>query len=662
MRRCLFFACLLLTLLICRAETLTLPPSVTDIEEEAFYGVAALTDVAFPDGVKRIGARAFADTSIETVSLPDSVAFIADDAFLGAPLKRVVAEEGSYARQWAIEHGYTWQSLCKELIINKNGQKITITLGLGEQVRIAVANPTSVVSAKPAVASVDGDYRVTALKEGTAKITVRAAGIKATVTVKVVDREKPTGIRLNASKLTLRIGDIYTLTATVSPDTARTSVIWTTSRASVATVKNGIVTAKVKGSATITATTSNGKKATLKLKVATGTPTLSITPAKPVVGVGESLSLSALLSGSAPNASEWLTEDENIVAIDGEGRAVGVSVGVTRVGVVANGYRAAVEVAVVPAAYSVEAPSALTLGVGERTSFSCRVLDADGGAYQGAVNISSLDAGTVSVDGTTMIAHEEGSTEILIRAGNVTRRVEIEVLPYYRVHTVQACAHRGGMGYWPENTLEAFRNTESTGAEMVEFDVWTAKDGVQVINHNATIAANGKKYTIASYTTAQLKALKPSLCTLEEALDVFRDTNITIQLELKNGANVKRCVDTIEAYGLLNRTYFISFNRTLIENVRKYSAKAKLGFIFDASTGIPSNIVSTAQRLNVEYLLPRYNLINEATIVKWHEAGLKVGVWPLATTEEIQEWIRLGVDGITCNWPDRVVQARETLD
>ena len=56
--------------------------------------------------------------------------------------------------------------------------------------------------------------------------------------------------------------------ATLTPDTARTILTWTSGRKRVAVVDaNGVVTALKKGTAKITARTSNRKKATIVLKV-----------------------------------------------------------------------------------------------------------------------------------------------------------------------------------------------------------------------------------------------------------------------------------------------------------------------------------------------------------------------------------------------------------
>ncbi len=85
---------------------------------------------------------------------------------------------------------------------------------------------------------------------------------------KFIEISDPTSVSLNKTSLTLDVGKSHTLTKTVSPSNAVTSYTWSSSNTSVATVdKNGKVTAKASGTATITVKTSNGKTANCKVTV-----------------------------------------------------------------------------------------------------------------------------------------------------------------------------------------------------------------------------------------------------------------------------------------------------------------------------------------------------------------------------------------------------------
>lgn len=83
-------------------------------------------------------------------------------------------------------------------------------------------------------------------------------------------------IKLNKTSLSLVAGKTAILTVTTTPENASTSLSWKSSSTSIATVSNGTVAAKKKGSATITVTDSkSGKKATCSVKVTAAAKTTS---------------------------------------------------------------------------------------------------------------------------------------------------------------------------------------------------------------------------------------------------------------------------------------------------------------------------------------------------------------------------------------------------
>ncbi|MBR0038255.1 MAG: Ig domain-containing protein [Bacteroidales bacterium] len=114
------------------------------------------------------------------------------------------------------------------------------------------------------VATVDANGKVSALAEGTARITVTAndgSGISAscdiTITRKIV---YVSSIVLNQTSANLYVGDNLQLQAVVSPDNATDATLtWSSSNAQVATVDaNGWVSALAEGTARITVTANDG--------------------------------------------------------------------------------------------------------------------------------------------------------------------------------------------------------------------------------------------------------------------------------------------------------------------------------------------------------------------------------------------------------------------
>ena len=139
------------------------------------------------------------------------------------------------------------------------------------------------------------DGLVTALKEGTATITVTTAdgGFTDTCQVTVTAALVPvSGVTLNKDSLSLGVGDSETLTATVAPANATNqNVTWASSAPSVATVDAaGKVTAVGAGTATITVTTQDGNH--------TATCTVTVRPDVPPANPNYKITVEATQGGA----------------------------------------------------------------------------------------------------------------------------------------------------------------------------------------------------------------------------------------------------------------------------------------------------------------------------------------------------------------------------
>ena len=64
-------------------SSVQLPEGLERIGQRAFSDCERLTDIQLPEGLKAIGARAFSGTALTSVVIPDSVTYIGDGAFAG---------------------------------------------------------------------------------------------------------------------------------------------------------------------------------------------------------------------------------------------------------------------------------------------------------------------------------------------------------------------------------------------------------------------------------------------------------------------------------------------------------------------------------------------------------------------------------------------------
>jgi glycerophosphoryl diester phosphodiesterase len=69
------------------------------------------------------------------------------------------------------------------------------------------------------------------------------------------------------------------------------------------------------------------------------------------------------------------------------------------------------------------------------------------------------------------------------------------------------------------------------------------------------------------------------------------------------------------------------------------------------------NPLKAALELKANYLLAFYRFTHTANVVKAHENGLKVIVWTINIPQEVEEYAKKGVDGITSDKPDILMKA-----
>ena len=154
---------------------------------------------------------------------------------------------------------------------------------------------------------------------GTVTITATLVnGIKEMVYVTVSDI-KVEAINLSKTNITLGIGATEVLNVIFSPTNATNKdLVWTSSNPSIATVSNGIVTAKKEGTTKITVT-SNNKKATCSVTVKKINPTaliLSKTTVNLIVGQTENISATIKPSNASIKDIIWTSNDSTIATVN----------------------------------------------------------------------------------------------------------------------------------------------------------------------------------------------------------------------------------------------------------------------------------------------------------------------------------------------------------
>ncbi|MGD0995707.1 MAG: glycerophosphodiester phosphodiesterase family protein [Candidatus Bathyarchaeia archaeon] len=212
--------------------------------------------------------------------------------------------------------------------------------------------------------------------------------------------------------------------------------------------------------------------------------------------------------------------------------------------------------------------------------------------------------------------------------------------------------HRGARAYAPENTLTSFKKALEIGVDAVELDVRKTKDNQIVVIHDADVkrTTNGEGL-VSELTLKEIKSFSAEkgekIPTLEETLD-FLDKKVKVVIELKETGIEEQVLSIVHMKSLEKNVVIVSFLEDALKKVRELDKDIETGLIYAKH----KNPIKAALELKANYLLSFYRFTHTANVEKAHQNGLKMIVWTINKPEEVEEYAKKGVDGISSDKPD----------
>ena len=222
----------------------TIPSKVSYIREYAFNGCKYLKEIVELGNIVDYDREAFNNCKGLTIYTP----------------------KGSYMDLYRSAKGLKYKYIATKITIEASKKTILTGQSVSLKAVLKPSNTVSTVTWKSSnnkIATVTNKGVVKGVKAG--KVTITASsmgGITAKITLTIKQNVKSTSVKLNKTKLTLKKGKTYQLKTTLKPLKSTDQISYQSSNKKIATVSSkGKVKALKKGKVTITAKTSNGKKA-----------------------------------------------------------------------------------------------------------------------------------------------------------------------------------------------------------------------------------------------------------------------------------------------------------------------------------------------------------------------------------------------------------------
>jgi glycerophosphoryl diester phosphodiesterase len=212
----------------------------------------------------------------------------------------------------------------------------------------------------------------------------------------------------------------------------------------------------------------------------------------------------------------------------------------------------------------------------------------------------------------------------------------------------------------------AFKKAAEAHTDEIELDVHLSKDGKVVVIHDDTVErVTGKPGNVRDLSFEELRSLDASalyrgkfgfnpIPSLEEYFSWVKDTDITTNIELKNGEVYdegleEKTIDLIKKFSLEDRVMFSSFSHPSLLLCKKIAPSIPCGFLvghkmYNAGYYTKSN--------NVEYYHPHFGVLDDEAVQNFKQYGIGLNVWTvndMAGLLQLEAW---GCRGVITNYPD----------
>ncbi|WP_455254206.1 glycerophosphodiester phosphodiesterase family protein [Ruminococcus sp.] len=222
-------------------------------------------------------------------------------------------------------------------------------------------------------------------------------------------------------------------------------------------------------------------------------------------------------------------------------------------------------------------------------------------------------------------------------------------------------AHRGLSADAPENTLYAFSDAISVGADFIELDVQQTRDGVLVVMHDSNLKrTTGVNKNIWDVDYADIQNLDAGswfdpayanarIPTLEETLQ-FVDKRAKLNIEIKptkHGSDTleQDVAELITQYQYTDACYVTSFSYGSLKKVKKVNPEIRTGYLMSVAYGQFYSL-KYADAFSLNKVFVTSQVVNAA-----HQQGKQIFAWTVNSMSEVRSLCNLHVDSIITDDP-----------
>lgn len=244
-------------------------------------------------------------------------------------------------------------------------------------------------------------------------------------------------------------------------------------------------------------------------------------------------------------------------------------------------------------------------------------------------------------------------------------------------------AHQGGDGLWPSNTLFAFEQAAALGVDVLEMDVHATAGGAIVVSHDETVdRLTDGRGLIKEMTFDELQTLDAgyrwnndpaasypyrgmglTIPTLEAVFTAFPNIPLNVEIKQREPSIVANLCALIREHNRQDSILIASFHPETMLDFRRQCPEIATSatepeirpFFVLNRLFLDAVYRPPAEAFQVPEQSGGLHVVTERFIRGAHRHNVQVHVWTVDETEDMERLLRLGVDGIITDRPDRLL-------
>jgi glycerophosphoryl diester phosphodiesterase len=189
-------------------------------------------------------------------------------------------------------------------------------------------------------------------------------------------------------------------------------------------------------------------------------------------------------------------------------------------------------------------------------------------------------------------------------------------------------------------------------ADGVELDVHATGDGTMVVHHDPEIPGVGPIALLTRATARQVRIPNgETLPLLSEILDLVGDRDVWVEVKTLPGIHDQAFMETMDRGPAPHRYAVHSFDHPLIRRLGESRPELRRGILLSDHHDDP---VGVMRAVGATTLWQDWRQVDRELVNRVHDAACTLVAWTVNEIGDLERLVRLGVDGLCGNYPDRI--------